>query len=123
MYAEETDQRFYIAPSTIDGAGSGLFAKLALRVGDRLEVIGVLVRRESVADRCTHFADTHKFRVGDHLLIPLGYGGMVNHSGTPNLEKAFEGDRIFLQASRDIAADEELFFTYTEYAQERFGLH
>jgi hypothetical protein len=83
----------------------------------------VRVRRESISDRCSHFADTHKFRNGDYLLIPLGYGGMVNHSAVPNMEKVFEGDRIYLQATRDIAPGEELFFTYTAYAQERFGFH
>lgn len=40
--------------------------------GDRLAVIGALVRRESVSDQCTHGANEHKLRVGDdHPLIPL----------------------------------------------------
>jgi SET domain-containing protein len=47
---------------------------------------------------------------------------MVNHSPTPNLQKVFEGDRLYLEALRDLAADEEVFFTYTPYAQEAFGL-
>jgi hypothetical protein len=119
----ETDERFYVAASTIPGAGSGLFARIPLSAGARLEVIGVLVLADSVSDRCTTYADTHKFRVGHRLLIPLGYGGMVNHSLTPNLEKVIEGDHVFLQAMRGVAAGEELFFCYSEYAQERFGLN
>ena len=63
-------------------------------------MIGVLVRRESVADRCTHFADHHKFLVGDKLLIPVGFAGMINHSANPNLEKVIDGDRVFLRALR-----------------------
>jgi hypothetical protein len=123
MVVEEEDDRFYVADSTLLGAGRGLFTKVPLRKGDRLEVVGVIVRRDSASDRCTHFCDHHKFRIGESgLLIPLGFGGMVNHSPTPNLQKVFEGDRLYLEAVRDLAADEEVFFTYTEYAQEAFGL-
>ena len=58
----------------------------------------------------------------DLLLIPMGFGGMANHSLTPNLEKVFEGERVFLRLTQDVPADTEVFFTYTPYAQEAFGL-
>lgn len=123
MLVDETDDRFYVAESTLPEAGNGLFAKVALNEGDRFEVIGALVLRESISDLCSHYADEHKFRVGDYLLIPLGFGGMANHSVNPNLEKVFEGEnRVFLRALRRIEPGEELFFTYTPYAQRRFGL-
>ena len=123
MLVDEDDERFYVAESTLPGAGNGLFTKVPLHKGDRLEVVGVIVRRDSASDRCTHFCDHHKFRIGEtQLLIPLGFGGMVNHSPTPNLQKVFEGERLYLEALRDIPANEEVFFTYTPYAQERFGL-
>jgi SET domain-containing protein len=123
MLIDEGDDRFYVANSTLPGAGKGLFTKVPLRKGDRLEVVGVIVRRDSASDRCTHFCDHHKFRIGEsRLLVPLGFGGMVNHSPTPNLQKVFDGDRLFLEALRDLQADEEVFFTYTPYAQEAFGL-
>lgn len=119
----EEDGRFYVADSTIPGAGNGLFTKVPIRKGERLEVVGVMVSRDSRSDRCSHFCDHHKFRVGeDRLLIPLGFGGMVNHSPTPNLQKVFVGDRLYLEALRDLPAGEEVFFTYTPYAQETFGL-
>jgi hypothetical protein len=123
MFANETDNRFLVAESTIPGAGKGVFAKTALAEGELLEIIGVLVQRDSIADQCTHYADEHKVRVGDdYLLIPVGFGGMVNHSSSPNTEKVIEGERAYLRALRPIEAGEELFFTYSEYAQERFGL-
>jgi hypothetical protein len=123
MIVDEEDERFYVADSTLAGAGNGLFTKVALRKGERLEVVGVIVRRDSVSDRCTHFCDHHKFRIGEtELLIPLGFGGMVNHSPAPNLQKVFEGNRLYLEAMRDLAPDEEVFFTYTPYAQQAFGL-
>ena len=121
-FADETDARFALRPSTIPGAGQGVFARVDLAAGATLEVIGVSVQRESLSDRCTHFADHHKFRLGDKLLIPLGFGGQVNHSTEPNLEKVIEGDRIFFRALRPVLTGEELFFRYPDSALERFGI-
>jgi hypothetical protein len=122
-FLDESDDRFELRPSTIPGAGRGVFARVDLPTGALLEVIGVRVRRETVSDECTHFADHHKFRVGDTLLIPVGFGGLVNHSTAPNLGKVVEGERVFLGALRPIAAGEELFFCYPDAALERFGLN
>lgn len=118
----ETDERFYVGPSRIPGAGNGLFARVPLATGERLEVIGVLVEPESLADRCTEYADAHKLRVDGLLLIPLGFGGLANHSLQPNLEKVTEAGVLYLRTIRPVAADEELTFTYSAYARERFGL-
>ena len=49
MRLAETDPRFYVADSTLPGAGRGLFARVALAEGDRLEAVGVLIERDSVA--------------------------------------------------------------------------
>jgi hypothetical protein len=119
----ETDDRFTLDVSTLPGAGLGLFARVGLTQGDTLEVPGVLVPAGSVSDRCTHFADHHKFRLGDLLLIPVGFGGMVNHSQAgANLEKVVQGRRVVLRALRAIAAGEELFLCYSEEARRRVGL-
>jgi uncharacterized protein len=123
MLVNEEDARFYVADSTVPGAGKGLFTRVPIQRGERLEVVGVMVRRDSASDRASHFSDHHKFRVGeDLLLIPLGFGAMVNHSSTPNLKKVFEDDCLYLEALRDLPANEEVFFTYTPYAQQAFGL-
>jgi hypothetical protein len=119
---EENDPRFRIGPSTVPGAGSGLFANVALAVGDRLLVIGVLIDPGSVADKCTRYADVYKLRVEGRLLIPLGFAALVNHSDRPNLEKDVAGESVYLRAVRPIAAGEELFLRYSEYALERFGI-
>jgi SET domain-containing protein len=119
---DEPDGRFYVAPSTLPGAGRGLFARVPLSAGDRLAVVGVLVRRDSAADRYTAFADEYKFRVGDYLLIPCGVAGMANHSAQPNLEKVVDGDAVYLELLRDVDADEELCFAYSDYARERYGI-
>jgi len=119
---DETDDRFYAAPSTLPGAGRGLFARVPLRAGERLAVVGVLVRRDSDADRYTAFADEYKIRAGDYLLIPCGVAGMANDSAQPNLEKVIEGDTVFLELLHDVTAGEELCFAYSSYARERYGL-
>ena len=118
----ETDDRFYVGPSSIPAAGQGLFARVELKEGDRLEVVGVLVPANSNADRCTQYADAYKFRAGDHLLIPIGWGAMINHHADANLEKIVEDGVVCLRAVRRIAQGEELFFSYSLYARERFGL-
>ena len=101
---DETDPRFYVDSSRIPAAGNGLFAKVPLTQGDRLEIIGVLVERDTVADACSHYADQHKVRVGERLLlIPLGFGGMVNHSAEPNMVKVVEGERAFRGLRRSSA--------------------
>lgn len=122
MILDETDDRFYAAPSTMPGAGRGLFARVPLRAGDRLTVVGVLVRPDSAADRYTNFADVYKVRAGDYLLIPFGVGGMANHSSHPNVEKVVDGETVYLQLLRDVSAGEELCFAYSDYARERFGI-
>ncbi|MPZ16540.1 MAG: SET domain-containing protein-lysine N-methyltransferase [Luteitalea sp.] len=122
IVVNEDDDRFSIAESSTPGAGDGLFARVPLEKGARLRVVGVRVAPNSVADRCTRYADEHKYRVGDSLLIPLGYGAMANHSSTPNVAKVVDGHDVYLQALRDIEAGEELCFAYDAYALERFGI-
>jgi hypothetical protein len=117
---DETDERFYAAPSRIPDAGQGLFARVPLRAGDRLAVVGVLVLRDSAADRYTAYADAYKLHAGDYLLIPCGAAAVVNHSAYPNLRKAVDGHRVSLEVLHDVTADEELFIAYSEYAQDRF---
>lgn len=117
------DDRFELRPSTVPGAGLGVFARAPLPAGAELEVTGVLVRRDSVADRCTHFADHHKFTVGaDLLLIPAGLGGMVNHAAAANLDRVELPGRVVLRTRRPVAAGEELFFAYSAAARARLGI-
>lgn len=112
----------HIKKSSIAGAGHGLFAKTSIAVGELLKVEGVRVRKNSEVDRCTRYADTYKFRIGDDLLIPLNSAGLINHSLIPNLKKVIKGKQLYLQALRPINAGEELFFRYSRYAQKRFNV-
>lgn len=120
VWLEERDDRFYVATSTIPNAGLGLFARVPLAAGATFEVIGVLVARESVADRCSHYTDPYKYRVNGALLIPVGFGAMVNHAVDSNLERVAEGHRLYLRTRRAIAEGEELLLTYGGDAVRRF---
>ena len=122
MIIDDTDQRFSIGPSTIPGAGRGLFARTPLGAGDRLAVPGVLLRRGSVSDRCTSFADEYKFRIGDFVLLPCGLAAMVNHSPSPNTIKVVEGEDVFLELIQDVKAGDEICVAYSDYALERWGI-
>ena len=123
MIISESDPRFYIAESAIPGAGRGVYAKVALVAGDELQVIGVLIPANTISDECTSYFDPYKVRVGDLLLIPVGYAALVNHSSrAPNMEKVVTGKAVCLRALRPIKAGEELLYCYSEYAQKRFQL-
>jgi hypothetical protein len=122
MILDERDDRFYAAPSTIAGAGQGLFARVPLKAGARLEVIGVRVPQGSASDHYTAFADEYKLRCGDHLLIPCGVAALANHSSDPNMAKVVEGDAVFLELVRDVEAGEELCFAYSDYARARYRI-
>jgi hypothetical protein len=123
---EEKDLRFYIAVSTQSNAGMGLFASQHLKRGDHLEVIGVMVNKGSISDECTAYANTFKF-AADYAdsyrkhIIPLGYGGMVNHANQKKDQNAeikyiTKGGRkvCVYQFIKDIEKDEEILGDYGE---------
>jgi len=60
---------------------------------------------------------TYLFGIGDGDMVIDGFGtGMfLNHSCDPNCESENRGDRIFVIATRDIAAGEELVYEYNLY--------
>ena len=115
VFGKEDDARFAVRKSRVKGAGLGLFARKSLKKGEALKVSGVLIRRGSASDRFTHYADRHKFRVGGHVLVPMGQAGMANHSFVPNMVKRIRGRQVYLVTLRPVAKGEELFFTYANW--------
>jgi len=125
---EETDLRYYVKESTIPNAGYGLFAKEPLKRGDWLEVIGPVVKKGGVSDKCTHYAKRYKFAALnlDFKIVPMGYAGIVNHTDDPTkqnceltvlpdkqLRNPYASHVVYLFI-RDIAVDEEILGNYGE---------
>lgn len=127
IFLEETDIRFYIKESLILNAGWGCFANIFLKEGDWLEIIGVYVRTGGLADQCTHYAKRYKFAGSpkkNAKIVPMGFGGMVNHSDDPNLQncrleyvaglnrRSEHSGQVIYRFIRDILSDEELVGNY-----------
>lgn len=135
---EEDDDRFYITQSTVNLAGNGLFAKRAIKKNEWLEITGVLVHRESVADQCTYYANSYKFaanvkikgekiNISEFLIVPLGYAGIVNHTkdkkeqnveirylGDEYTKKSLHADKAVYWFIKDVSAGEEILGHYGE---------
>jgi SET domain-containing protein len=134
---EETDERFYLKKSTVPNAGLGVFTRTFIPKGEYLEIIGIMVKTNSMADNCTHYADKYKFaangktRQGKYetdfsrKIVPIGLGGIVNHSPTkeqqnaeifyrngPNRNSA-SGKAVY-RFIRDIEPNEEVLGSYGE---------
>ena len=135
IFFEETDTRFYIKNSSILNANKGLYAKEKIIKGDYLEISGVLIKRQSVADLCTHYANNYKFAakvkryadgkidIGENIIIPLGYAGIVNHTDkkeNQNVEirymkrtkKNENSDDAIYYFLKDVEKDEEILGNY-----------
>jgi hypothetical protein len=127
---EETDNRFYIAPSTIPDAGLGVFAAQDLPAGSFLEIIGIQVKHKSIADQCTHYADHYKFgakpgQEQNRLVVPMGYAAIINHAPKSELQNVeirsnkgptrnpAAGQMVYFFL-RNIKKDEEIFGNYGE---------
>ena len=79
----ETDPRFYIKDSSIEGAGSGVFSQKKIQKGNYLEIIGVMVKSDSTAHTCTQYANKYKFSSNEeitHQIIPMGFAAIINHA-------------------------------------------
>jgi len=101
--------------------GKGVFAIRPLRAGDTvLEYKGEIITWKEALRRHPHDPaqpnHTFYFHLDDGHVIDGKYKGnsakWINHSCAPNLEAEQDGDRVFLQALRDIDIGEELFFDY-----------
>lgn len=109
--------------------GKGVFALVPIAKGTRLiEYIGEVVTWRQAQRRHPHNpADpnhTFFFHVDDKHVIDAAVGGnaarWINHACRPNCKAEEEEGRIFIDARRDIAAGEELFYDYGLIIDERY---
>ena len=144
ILVEETDERFYLKESTVPNAGLGVYAKVTLHKGDYLEIIGVMVKTNSLADECTHYGQKYKFAANGKIVrgkyetdyskkvLPVGYGGMVNHATIPEQQNAeifyrngpnrnpAAGKAVY-RFNREIKPDEEVLGNYGEQWMDIMG--
>ena len=101
--------------------GLGVFAARPIRAGTRLvEYTGQRIGHARADDRAAAdpAAGTHTFlfTVNARLVIDASRGGNIarflNHSCTPNCESVTEGNRVFIEALRDLRPGEELAYDY-----------
>lgn len=124
---KKAQRPFEIRRSRIHGRGA--FATRRIKAGTRLiEYRGERISEEEADER---YADddesqphhTFLFSLDDGTVVDAAVRGNVarwiNHSCDPNCEAVIEGDRIFIDALRDIRAGEELFYDYAFVMEER----
>ena len=109
--------------------GKGVFALVPIAKGTRLiEYVGEIISWPEAQERHPHDPDdpnhTFYFHVDDDRVIDAAVGGnaarWINHACRPNCKAEEEDGRIFIDAKRDIAAGEELFYDYGLIIDERY---
>lgn len=112
-------QKIYIAPSTIGGAGRGVFANEKILEGELIEtcpIIALSSSKDRSRLRNTELVNYY-FLWGekrDRVALCLGWGSIYNHSFTPNAryEKDINEGCMDFYALRDIEPNEEIIVNY-----------
>jgi uncharacterized protein len=101
--------------------GRGVFAVAPIRKGARIvEYLGERISHEAADARYDDHDEndnhTFLFIVDKHTVIDAGVGGndarYINHQCEGNCESVIQHRRVFIDATRDIAAGEELGYDY-----------
>lgn len=112
-------RRTQVRQSTVHGRG--VYAVVPIKKGERvLEYKGEIITWKEAIKRPPHDPDqphhTFYFHLDDGHVIDAktscAPAKWVNHSCDPNLEACQDGNRVYLEALRDIEPGEELFYDY-----------
>ena len=108
--------------------GRGVYALTPIAAGTRIiEYTGERISWEEAVERHPHDPaqpnHTFYFHLDGGLVIDALYGGndsrWINHACEPNCEAEEVDGRVFIQALRDLAPGEELFYDYGLVLDER----
>ena len=104
----------YLAPSPIEG--TGVFARSDLAKGTRVtEYLGERITKGESLRRC-EAGNQFIFSIDDRFDLDgncdSNLARFINHSCSPNCEAVLMEQRIWIVASRPIAAQEEITFNY-----------
>jgi SET domain-containing protein len=116
MPSTATLPRLLVRSSTIHAAGC--YTLDAIPRGRLvIEYNGVRISKAVADERYADRSVTYLFGFGRKGDVIDGFGSamFLNHSCDPNCETQERGGRIFIKATRDIAAGEELLYEYNLY--------
>ena len=111
--------------------GKGVYAAVPITKGTRLiEYVGEIITWPEALRRHPHDPSdpqhTFYFHIDEDHVIDAAVGGnaarWINHACQPNCEAEQEEGRVFIDARRNIAAGEELFYDYGLVIDERYTL-
>jgi hypothetical protein len=109
--------------------GKGVFALRPIAAGEPvIEYTGERITWKEALRRHPHDPKdpnhTFYFHIDDGHVIDALYGGnasrWINHACEPNCEADEQDGRVFIQALRDIAPGEELFYDYGLVIDDRY---
>ena len=109
--------------------GKGVFALQPLAAGERIiEYKGEVITWPEALRRHPHDPSdpnhTFYFHIDDRHVIDANVGGnaarWINHACDPNCQADEHDGRVFIEALRDIAPGEELFYDYGLVIDERY---
>jgi SET domain-containing protein len=109
--------------------GKGVFALQPIAAGETIiEYTGELISWKEALRRHPHDPaqpnHTFYFHIDDQHVIDANVGGnaarWINHACDTNCEADERDGRVFIQATRDIAPGEELFYDYGLVIDERY---
>lgn len=124
---ESTGRRIQVRRSGVHG--KGVFALRTIAAGERIiEYTGEIVSWKEALRRHPHDpSDPHHtfyFHIDDGRVIDAKFGGnasrWINHSCEPNCEADEQDGRVFIQALRELAPGEELFYDYGLIIDDRY---
>jgi uncharacterized protein len=116
MASKATSPRLLIRSSAIHAAGC--YTLDPIRRGARIiEYDGPRLTKDAADERYADRIVTYLFGFDEGTDVIDGFGTamFLNHSCAPNCETVVINRRIFIQAIRDIAANEELVYEYHLY--------
>ena len=120
MALPATSPRLLIRSSAIHAAGC--YTLDPIRRGARVsEYDGPRLSKAAADNRYADRDITYLFGLGEPsgtVIDGFGTAMFINHSCAPNCETVLADQRIFIQATRDIAAGEELVYEYNLYDSE-----
>lgn len=107
--------------------GRGVFAARAIAKGERIvEYKGTLITEAEADERYGDDETNHTFLflLDNDMVIDAYRGGnsarWINHSCNPNCEPVEEDNRLYIHATRNIKAGEELGYEYNLVIEDRY---